>query len=151
MSCIHDNETILAKKAKLVKMQKYVKKNPKNIKMQNYVKKNPKQSPLCSTIHCYCNYIDIQLSFHWKLEYVSNCFMYSITASYRNWNCSYKRENNTKCWFDFSRFAKLLGEQNTNNNGTQFVLFTAMLEFNSIGHMIFFLSIVSIFLGYLCI
>jgi hypothetical protein len=26
-----------------------------------------------------------------------------------------------------------------------------MLEFNSIGHMIFFLSIVSIFLGYLCI
>jgi hypothetical protein len=26
MSCIHDNETILAKKAKLVKMQKYVKK-----------------------------------------------------------------------------------------------------------------------------
>lgn len=64
MSCIHDNETILAKKAKLVKMQKYVKKNPKNIKMQNYVKKKPKQSPLCSTIHCYCNYIDIQLSFH---------------------------------------------------------------------------------------
>ena len=138
MSCIHDNETILAKKAKLVKMQKYVKK-----------KNNQKQSPLCSTIHCYCNYI--QLSFHWKLEYVSNCFMYSITASYRNWNCSYKRENNTKCWFDFSRFAKLLGEQNTNNNGTKFVLFTAMLEFNSIGHMIFFLSIVSVFLGYLCI
>ena len=29
MSCIHDNESILAKKAKLVKMQKYVKK-PQN-------------------------------------------------------------------------------------------------------------------------
>ena len=54
MSCIHDNETILAKKAKLVKMQKYV------IKKQ----KKPNQSPLCSTMHCYCNYIDIQLSFH---------------------------------------------------------------------------------------
>ena len=30
MSCIHDNETILAKKAKLVKIQIYVKTKQKN-------------------------------------------------------------------------------------------------------------------------
>ena len=62
MSCIHDNETILAKKAKLVKMQKYA-------------KKTPKQSPLCSTIHCYCNYIDIHCHFteNWNTSQTASC------------------------------------------------------------------------------
>ena len=68
MSCIHDNETILAKKAKLVKMQKYAKKKPKNIKMQKYVKKT-------------------QNSHHYAVLYIVIVIIYSCHFT-ENWNTS---------------------------------------------------------------